>query len=52
MAARMGALAAGGEILVGRESAAGASPFVLSEPRTEELEGFDGPIELVSVEWT
>ena len=51
MAARIGALAGGGEILVSRESVDGASPFALSEPRTEELKGIDEPVELVAVEW-
>ena len=51
MAARIGAFAAGGEILVSREGVDGASRFSLSEPRQEELKGFDGPVELVSVAW-
>jgi class 3 adenylate cyclase len=51
MAARIGALAGGGEILVSRESLDGASRFPLSEPRLETLKGFDEPIELVSVGW-
>jgi len=51
MAARIGALAAGGEILVSRASIDGASRFRLSEPRSEQLKGFEEPIELVSVDW-
>ncbi|MGH3021958.1 MAG: hypothetical protein ACRDNR_17620 [Gaiellaceae bacterium] len=51
MAARIGALAGGGEILVSRESLDGASRFPLSEPRQETLKGFDQLIELVSVGW-
>jgi class 3 adenylate cyclase len=51
MAARIGALAGGGEILVSRESLDGASKFSLSEPRHESLKGFDEPVELVAVEW-
>jgi class 3 adenylate cyclase len=51
MAARIGALAGGGEILVSRESIDGASRFPLSEPRSEQLKGFDEPVELVAVDW-
>ncbi len=51
MAARIGALAGGGEILVSRESLHGGSRFRLSEPRLETLKGFDDPVELVAVEW-
>ena len=51
MAARIGALAGGGEILVSRESLDGAARFRLSEPRSETLKGFEEPVELVSVEW-
>jgi class 3 adenylate cyclase len=51
MAARIGALATGGEILVSRESLEGVSRFAFSEPRTETLRGFDEPVELVAVQW-
>ena len=51
MAARIGALAGGGEILVSRESLDGGTRFPLSEPRLETLKGFDKPIELVSLDW-
>jgi class 3 adenylate cyclase len=51
MAARIGALAGGGEILVSRQSIDGASRFRLSEPRSEQLKGFDEPVELVAVDW-
>ena len=51
MAARIGALARGGEILVSRESLDGGSRFSLSEPRSEKLKGFEDPVELVSVDW-
>ncbi|MBW3593028.1 MAG: hypothetical protein KY396_04985, partial [Actinobacteria bacterium] len=51
-AARIGALAGGGEILVSRDTLDGiGTSFRLSEPRTEELRGFDEPIELVAVDW-
>jgi class 3 adenylate cyclase len=51
MAARIGALARGGEILVSRESLDGASRFQAREPRAEALKGFEEPIELVAIEW-
>jgi class 3 adenylate cyclase len=50
VAARIGALAGGGEILVSRESLNG-SPFPLSPVRKEDLKGIDRPVELVAVEW-
>jgi class 3 adenylate cyclase len=51
MAARIGALARGGEILVSSESLDGGSRFSLSAPRSEKLKGFDAPVELVAVDW-
>ncbi len=51
MAARIGALAGGGEILVSTESLDGAKRFQLSEPRSETLKGFSEPVELAAVEW-
>lgn len=51
MAARIGALARGGEILVSRESLGDGSRFPVSEPRSETLKGFDEPVELVAVDW-
>jgi class 3 adenylate cyclase len=51
VAARIGALAGGGEILASRESLDGASRFRVSEPRREALKGFEEPVDLVSVEW-
>jgi class 3 adenylate cyclase len=50
VAARIGALAGAGEILVSRESL-NESPFPLSPVRTETLKGIDQPVELVSVDW-
>jgi class 3 adenylate cyclase len=50
VAARIGALAGAGEILVSRESLNG-SPFPLSPARTETLKGVDRPVELVAVDW-
>jgi class 3 adenylate cyclase len=51
MAARIGALAGGGEILISGESLDGGTRFRLSEPRSEQLKGFEDPVELVAVEW-
>jgi len=51
MAARIGALASGGEILVSTESLEEGKRFPLSAPRSETLKGFDAPVELVSVDW-
>jgi class 3 adenylate cyclase len=51
MAARIGAVAGGGEILVSRDSLDGGSRFRLSEPRSVTLKGFDEPVDLVAVDW-
>ncbi|HJS49342.1 MAG TPA: adenylate/guanylate cyclase domain-containing protein, partial [Gaiellaceae bacterium] len=52
IAARIGAAAQGGEILVSRETLDGAATsFRLSPPRAETLKGFEQPVEVVSVEW-
>jgi class 3 adenylate cyclase len=51
MAARIGALAGGGEILASSDSLGGGTPFRLSQPRSETLKGFDDPVELVAVDW-
>jgi class 3 adenylate cyclase len=51
IAARVGALARGGEILVSKESLDAGSRFSLSDPRSETLKGFDDPVELVAVHW-
>ena len=51
MAARIGALAGGGEILASSASLDGPSRFPLSPPRRETLKGFDDPVELVAVGW-
>ena len=51
-AARIGAVGGPGEIVVSRETLDGVgSAFRVSEPRAEELKGFDEPVELVSVDW-
>jgi class 3 adenylate cyclase len=51
VAARIGALAHAGEVLVSRESLDSGSRYPLSAPRSETLKGFDEPVELVSVDW-
>jgi class 3 adenylate cyclase len=52
VAARVGAAAGAGEILVSRETLDGVgTAFRLSEPRTEALKGFEQPLEVVSVHW-
>ncbi len=51
VAARIGALARGGEIIASRETLDGGSRFRLSEPRSEALKGFEEPVELVAVDW-
>ncbi len=49
-AARIAALAGGGEILASRETAAG-SRYQASEPRTVTLKGITEPVEVVSIVW-
>jgi class 3 adenylate cyclase len=51
VAARIGALAGGGEILVSTASLDGASRFRLSEARPETLKGFSDPVEVAAVAW-
>jgi class 3 adenylate cyclase len=51
MAARIGALARGGEILISGDSLDAGTHFRLSEPRFEQLKGFEHPVALVAVEW-
>ncbi len=52
VAARIGALAGTGEILVSTESLDGASiPYALSEPRTAELKGFTEAVPIASVDY-
>jgi class 3 adenylate cyclase len=51
-AARVGALAEGGEILATEETAAGAGPrYAASEPREVRLKGISEPVRVVSVAW-
>ena len=51
MAARIGALAGAGEIVVSRQTVDGSSRYPLSPPRPTELKGFDEPVEICSVDW-
>ena len=51
MAARIGALARGGEVLVSVDSLDGASQFRIKERRSETLKGFDEPVDLAAVDW-
>lgn len=50
-AARIGALADGGEILASRETADAAAGYQVSEPRTVSLKGIFDPVEVVLLEW-
>jgi class 3 adenylate cyclase len=52
VAARIGAAAGAGEILVSRKTLDGVeTTFRLSEPRAASLKGFEQPIDVVSVDW-
>jgi class 3 adenylate cyclase len=51
MAARIGALAGAGEILVSRDSVDRALRYPLSEPRVAELKGLEQPVEICFVDW-
>jgi class 3 adenylate cyclase len=52
VAARIGAAAGAGEILISRETLDGVgTAFRLSEPRTELLKGIEQPMDVVSVDW-
>jgi class 3 adenylate cyclase len=52
VAARIGAAAAAGEVLISRETLDGIEmAFPLSEPRVTSLKGFEEPMEVVSVDW-
>jgi class 3 adenylate cyclase len=51
MAARIGALAAGGEILASRSAAAHLGRLALSSLRTVKLKGLSEPVEVISIDW-
>ena len=50
-AARIAALADGGEIIASKATAGSASQFPLTEPRTVTLKGISEPMEVVSIDW-
>ena len=50
-AARIGALAAGGEILISAKTVDSVTRYTLSQARTETLKGIEEPVELHAVEW-
>lgn len=50
-AARIGNLAAGGEILVSATTIEGLRNFPVSEPRTVNLKGIANPVVVVSIDW-
>ena len=50
-AARIGAVAEAGEILVSQESMAEPLSFSTSDPRAVRLKGISQPVEVVSIEW-
>lgn len=49
-AARIAALAEGGEVIASKDTAAG-SRYPVSEPRSVTLKGIADPVEVVSVDW-
>jgi class 3 adenylate cyclase len=52
VAARIGAAAQGGEILVGAASLEGiGAAYRMSEPRAQTLKGIEDPVEIVAVDW-
>jgi class 3 adenylate cyclase len=51
VAARIGALAAGGEIVASASTVAGAPKLAKGEPRTVSLKGVSEPVELIAVSW-
>ncbi|HJW67178.1 MAG TPA: adenylate/guanylate cyclase domain-containing protein [Gaiellaceae bacterium] len=52
LAARIGAAAGAGEILVSKETLDDAGTgFRSSSPRSEEFKGFEKPVEVISVDW-
>lgn len=50
-AARIAALAEGGEIVASRATIGSDSPYPASEPRTVSLKGIAEPMEVVSIDW-
>jgi len=50
-AARIGAIAGGGEIVASAATASGMTAITLIEPRAVELKGIAEPVEVVSIDW-
>ncbi|MBA3739485.1 MAG: adenylate/guanylate cyclase domain-containing protein [Actinobacteria bacterium] len=50
-AARIGALADGGEVLVSVETLAGIDDVTFGDPRETTLKGFAKPVQVVAVDW-
>jgi class 3 adenylate cyclase len=50
-AARIAALAEGGEILASKATVGSESPYPASEPRTVTLKGISEPVDVVSIDW-
>jgi len=51
-AARVGAIAEGGEVVASRETLEAAGGlYTASDPRTVELKGISEPVEVLSVSW-
>ena len=50
-AARVAALAQGGEILATMDTVDGVSDLPTSEPKEAELKGIDAPVQVVAVDW-
>ena len=50
-AARIAALADGGEIVASRATAEASPALAASEPRTVTLKGIEAPVEVVSIDW-
>ena len=50
-AARIAALAEGGEIVASRTTVGAGSQYPLTEPRTVTLKGISEPMEIVSIDW-
>jgi class 3 adenylate cyclase len=51
MAARIGGLAAGGEILVSRSAASHMGSMAVTNLRTVKLKGLSEPVEVISIDW-
>jgi class 3 adenylate cyclase len=51
VAARIGAAASAGEILVSTDTVGSGTTFRVSRPRSEALKGVEEPVEVVAVDW-